>query len=941
MKKLYLFFAALLACSVIASAEDIDIVLNVTGADRIDAVVGGSLSYGDTFDPESMEKVTLVDGENTITRPEGQRLYINPKNAGDIFKIADKDGDNVYVGYYSNWFEIGFSSWSNYSPYTVTCTDEATYRKNSVTIKMDDCSKVKITRVGDAKVFEPESDEFILNYNEDNESVIRIQPRGNSYALCSVKADGTDVQKKNGTSYYEINLADKSGDEPVYVENIDVNANFPEGTKFKTTITLDGPEGLISYIKIDDEDVTDLDAYLTEDGFEVDPNTDIRIGISEDYKFEQLNDNGNIKTSLYGSYPIENIDCDHNIVIKGREYKTFEVKFNVTGVDGFTFEIEDKEVELVEGENTVTVTEEKVNCKVIQKEGWDIVTFTNRYGYNMISEDDWYWTNSHYVSFYLAEGDEYTIVAKQPEQKTVTVTMDDCSLVSIGVDGNTIKPEENTVEVSYTDKPGARLSIQPRSFDGGIYQVTADGKDIERSTSYFYVDLVDNTGDEPVYVQNINVTAKFPDDLKYKTTINLDGPAEMIKYIRFNGEDVENVADYLTEDGFEVEPLTKIAIGIDDKNFDITELSDNGEKKYSYSQLTIDGIVCDHDVVIKGTKLAVFEAKFNITGAEGLYCEFNGNEIDLVEGENIIKATKKNKTVIIKNKPEWEITSFTDSNDKDILKEDWYWGYYNEISVEEGVEYTVVATKIARDNQIVVYFEDWQAKEITIDYFQCCFDKYTDPSDNVKAGYNLINFRDEDSYFKLYCSTYSGAYENLIVYKNDEIMPAAYDGAKYREDEDVANGDVYKVFFDNDPESHTVTFDLDENVLDGYEVKKDIIAEVDATAPVTAVGPTRFTIAPVSRAAEGFTIKIGDTEIEPVDGVYSFETSADTTVEIKANKEPEGPTTGIDSILTDDIQTADVYNLQGIRIARDANAAQVKALRPGLYIVKGAKVLVK
>ena len=474
--------------------------------------------------------------------------------------------------------------------------------------------------------------------------------------------------------------------------------------------------------------------------------------------------------------------------------------------------------------------------------------------------------------------------------------------------------------------------------------MTADGKNIDRSSSWFYVDLVDNTGDEPAYVQNINVTAKFPGDLKYKTTITLDGPAEMVKYIKFNDEEVENIADYLTEDGFEVAPLTKIAIGIDDKNYDITELSDNGKKTYSYSQLTIDGIVCDHDVVIKGTKLAVFDVKFNVTGAEGIYCEFNGNEIDLVEGENTIKATKKNKTVIIKNKPEWEITSFTDSNEKDILNDDyyWYWNRYNEISVEEGVEYTVVATKIARDNQIVVYFEDYKAKDISLtSYAVCGFENYAVlTGEAITADYHTLNFREEDGYFNMVLSAYPD-YNDLIVYKNDEILAPKFDNAKFREDEDVANGDVYKVFFDNDPETHTVTFDLDEDVLDGYEVKKDIIAEVDATAPVTAVGLTRFTIAPVSRAAEGFTIKIGDTEIEPVDGVYSFETSADTTVEIKANKEPEGPTTGIDSILTDDSQTADVYNLQGIRIARDANAAQVKALRPGLYIVKGAKVLVK
>ena len=134
-----------------------------------------------------------------------------------------------------------------------------------------------------------------------------------------------------------------------------------------------------------------------------------------------------------------------------------------------------------------------------------------------------------------------------------------------------------------------------------------------------------------------------------------------------------------------------------------------------------------------------------------------------------------------------------------------------------------------------------------------------------------------------------------------------------------------------------MTFTVSNNALDGYAVNKDILAEVnDFSAPVKAVGKTRFTIAPVARAADGIKVTVGDKEIEPVEGAYTFETEADTNVKVTTSTP-----SGIDNILNDANATADVYNLQGICVRRAATAADVKALPAGIYIVNGAKVAVK
>ena len=80
---------------------------------------------------------------------------------------------------------------------------------------------------------------------------------------------------------------------------------------------------------------------------------------------------------------------------------------------------------------------------------------------------------------------------------------------------------------------------------------------------------------------------------------------------------------------------------------------------------------------------------------------------------------------------------------------------------------------------------------------------------------------------------------------------------------------------------------------------------------------------------------VGDSVIEAVDGVYTFETEGDTTVKVSNG------TTGIESVISGENTTADVYNLQGIRVARQANADEVNALPAGIYVVNGQKVIVK
>jgi hypothetical protein len=62
-------------------------------------------------------------------------------------------------------------------------------------------------------------------------------------------------------------------------------------------------------------------------------------------------------------------------------------------------------------------------------------------------------------------------------------------------------------------------------------------------------------------------------------------------------------------------------------------------------------------------------------------------------------------------------------------------------------------------------------------------------------------------------------------------------------------------------------------------------------------------------------------------------------ITLKYTVENDG--TGIDNVLDSSIEKWVVYNITGVKVLETNNAAQVSALPAGLYIVNGAKVIIK
>ncbi|MDE6240230.1 MAG: hypothetical protein K2M54_09640, partial [Muribaculaceae bacterium] len=301
-------------------------------------------------------------------------------------------------------------------------------------------------------------------------------------------------------------------------------------------------------------------------------------------------------------------------------------------------------------------------------------------------------------------------------------------------------------------------------------------------------------------------------------------------------------------------------------------------------------------------------------------------DVELVAGENTVsfKNNGEDNRFNVTARDGYEVLRLYDAAfDEETTVSTW--SSSTAISLKENSKFEITTGKVIRDMNVVFYADDLTNLWYGLQFSRGGF------SINATEGYTLVDYREKDG--KITVSA-TGATTDSKLYRNyEEIVQSYY---SYYTIENIVDNEVIKLFFV--PENaieHTVTFDMVDGTLDGYEVKKDILAVVDPTEPVSAVGKTQFTIAPVAREGAALTVIVGDSVIEAVDGVYTFETEGDTTVKVSNG------TTGIESVISGENTTADVYNLQGIRVARQANADEVNALPAGIYVVNGQKVIVK
>ncbi|MDE6369206.1 MAG: hypothetical protein K2K94_08200, partial [Muribaculaceae bacterium] len=472
-------------------------------------------------------------------------------------------------------------------------------------------------------------------------------------------------------------------------------------------------------------------------------------------------------------------------------------------------------------------------------------------------------------------------------------------------------------------------TIRTANTEDLIYKITANGEEVIKEGLQYNIPLVDRSDiDDIKYITEIVVTQDFPEDLlctiKFVFT---NGDPGCVTSVTYDEIPVENFA---AEEGFQVHPGKNLYVTFNREHYKMVSYQKNDDDPYesSYISIVSQPISSDFTLTVTAEKYNVYDAILVIENPATVKVEtssYPSTELELVAGENVVTFTDAMyaNELKITARDGNEIARIYDATyDNEVTISTW--GPTTTIYLKENSRFEISTNKIIRDKNLAFYVDDLSGL-----YYGVTFSR-GGSAITAQAGYNLVDYRDADGSITINASY---APSTSKYYLNGNLLDVTYFSYYTFTPKD---NDVVKLFYV--PENaieHTVTFDMVEGTLDGYEVKKDILAAVDPTQPVSAVGKTQFTISPVSREGSDLTVTIGDENVEAVDGVYTFETEGDTTVKVTK------ATSGIENVICGENGTADVYNLQGIRIARQAKATDVNALPAGIYVVNGQKVIVK
>lgn len=619
--------------------------------------------------------------------------------------------------------------------------------------------------------------------------------------------------------------------------------------------------------------------------------------------------------------------------------KTYNFTFYVDEPDLVSISVADEPYEIVKGENKFTYNAEgwsAVYLDIVPAEGY-ILKLKDENGANDFSVMG----NklSKVLGFYdfnspdIVDYTRTVVLIKEEEyyDKTVNITFDNPTAVYYTLRGNnSVYPTEDQTEIAlpYNSEFEDKITFKAKNYGERIYKVVVDGKEISTKDDYYEVNLVDTTdANNPVYVENIVITKEYPADFSYTVKIKCEAGADAFTSVTCAHQPVEN---FMAEEGFKVRPGQEVVITYNKNLYLFSSYTCNGEEFSigSYSSEVSKNIFEDVEYVFNATKLQTLNATFVCSKPELISVKtYSYPYVEAIfnDGKAEVQFTNKDSSSncfeVSCTNSQYEITRIYDkTQDKEYTISSTTYVY-----LVENSEVIIDVEEIIRDKKVILYLD-----QLVDNYGYSISVNRSGSSLTAESGYNFIDFRDKDYIgISYYNYEYAKIYRDDIDQKHESMYSASINNIKHNE--------VIKVFFDPaHAVEHTVTFDVKDNALDGFEVKKDIVADVDPSEPVFAVGKTRFTIAPVSRADEKIVITIGENTIEPENGVYTFETEADTTVAVK----PSG-TTGIDNITNGGEIVSDIYNLQGICVARKATADKLNQLPAGIYIFNGTKITVK
>lgn len=505
-----------------------------------------------------------------------------------------------------------------------------------------------------------------------------------------------------------------------------------------------------------------------------------------------------------------------------------------------------------------------------------------------------------------------SVNADEARDGSCRVYVDDPANVMVQRSGtySTINLEAGWNDMKFMTDKELPLTIGPKNYGSSLYQVKVNGEVVSAQGNTWRISP--ETGDE------VEIFANFPDvDIPVSFTYTSEEAKGFITNVTVNGTSIDNYND----EDFTVKAGSEMTVYGNTSDYSLSSFTVNGNSVYFYGQYNF--VVTEETVIaVDAHKYGTVKATINIDNADNVIVykgySYSNDIMSMVSGDNEIELSETNAMIQIKAASGCYITSVTDGTNNYSAD---YSNSYT-INVTEGMIITVKSGAIERNSKAVVYID---SKEAAATYFN--FQRNDRSSIDIATGYNEISFYDGDNPFGL--SWYGASYAN--VYKNNETVQPLYTGSTTYEFS-LVDGDVVKVFLASDPE----TYEAELCAGDGVDVSKvavimDRITNVaDWSGKHSVLQETEISIKP----AEDYDICVNadDTDVEAgEDGAFVITVNKDTAITINL---PVG--TGINAVGAEKFGNAGVYNMQGVRMAGDADMKQMPA---GVYIVNGKKVV--
>jgi hypothetical protein len=579
-------------------------------------------------------------------------------------------------------------------------------------------------------------------------------------------------------------------------------------------------------------------------------------------------------------------------------------------------------VDLVEGDNQMEMADYQYINIFPKSSDYIISNVTNSAGTYTGGSSTWY--TSLPLGTDYPDGVTITVTALKFDEAAdgqFTLTIDDptkvrCTLSGLYRDMIPLVTAGQATTIKYITSSESTMTVQSAT-SSNIYKVTQNGQTLTASYGSYYINLAN--GDDIV------VSVNYPDE-KVKVTFEYTDPkAEgCVTGVTVNDEAVSDYAN-----GFEAQLGATIYLSLNNNDYNIQDIyvNDSRQSYYGYSYFSFQ--LTDASVIkFDATKYEAFKATINIDDPDRVKVTrpsgYSTETLTLTAGDNLLDFTSgKNNTLTFTPNSGYQINSISDGTTE------YFTGSSKTatVTISEGQTLTVTSGEITYDSKAVLYIDD-----ITIanSYAYCRTpdNEYAD----TKSGYNLVKFNASANGFAygFYGNTVGANYYGTV--NGEALTPTSKSDTSLYFDIKYQDGDVYKIFFAGEPNKYAVTFDVDDATADKFSVTRDII---DAVANYTAgFSSYQGTQIDITTTLEDAVVTVNDVALEPSEGVYTFTVNADSVVKL-ADKNSSV------SIIASDDDAITVYNLQGIRVLNNANAAQIKALPKGLYIVNGKKQIVK